>query len=80
MISEVTARGALRFAVFHGTTTAKIFIEFRKGLLHDAPGPVYLMVDGHPATAPARSSRNLGRTTGLHPARHTSITQPNDIV
>ena len=24
--------------------------------------------------------RNLGRTTGLHPARHTSITRPRDIV
>ena len=49
MISAVTARGALRFAVFDGTTTAKSFTEFCKRLVHDTPGPVYLIVDGHPA-------------------------------
>lgn len=49
MISAVTPKGALRFAVFEGTTTAKSFIQFCKRLLHDAPGPVYLIVDGHPS-------------------------------
>jgi transposase len=48
MISAVTPKGALRFAVFEGGTTAKSFIEFCKRLLHDSPGPVYLIVDGHP--------------------------------
>ena len=49
MISAVTARGALRFAVFDGTTTAGSFTESCKRLVHDTPGPVYLTVDGHPA-------------------------------
>ena len=49
MISAVTAKGALRFAVFEGTTTAKSFTEFCKRLVHDTPGPVYLVVDGHPS-------------------------------
>ena len=49
MISAVTARGALRFAVSGGTTTAGSFTEFCKRLVHDTPGPVYLIVDGHPA-------------------------------
>ena len=49
MISAVSAKGALRFAVFEGTTTAASFIAFCKRLLHDAPGPVFLVVDGHPA-------------------------------
>ena len=49
MISAVTARGALRFTVFDGTTTAGSFTEFCKRLVHDTPGPVYLIVDGHPA-------------------------------
>jgi transposase len=49
MISAVSAKGALRFAVFEGTTTAASFIAFCKRLVHDAPGPVFLIVDGHPA-------------------------------
>ena len=50
MISVVSAKGALRFAVVdEGNTTAATFIDFCKRLLHDAPGPVYLIVDGHPA-------------------------------
>jgi hypothetical protein len=49
MISTVTPKGALRFAVFEGTATAKSFIEFCKRLLHDAPGPVYPIADGHPS-------------------------------
>ena len=32
-----------------GNTNAAVFIDFCRRLLHDAPGPVYLIVDGHPA-------------------------------
>ena len=28
---------------------AGVFIEFCKRLLHDTDGPVYLVIDGHPA-------------------------------
>ena len=49
MISVVSAKGALRFAVYEENTNAAVFIDFCKRLLHDAPGPVYLIVDGHPA-------------------------------
>ena len=49
MISAVSANGALRFAVYEGTTNAATFIDFCKRLLHDVSGPVYLIVDGHPA-------------------------------
>ena len=48
MISAVTARGALRFSLINGTLTAPKFIDFCKRLLHDAPGPVFLILDGHP--------------------------------
>jgi hypothetical protein len=49
MISAVTAQGLLRFSTFTGGFTGARFIEFcRKGLA-DAAGPVYLVVDGHPA-------------------------------
>jgi transposase len=50
MISAVTAKGgAQRFAVFDASAhTALCFTEFCARLIHDAPGPVYLIVDGHP--------------------------------
>jgi transposase len=49
MISAVSAKDALRFAVFEGNTNAASFTAFCKRLLHDATGPVFLVVDGHPA-------------------------------
>ena len=60
MISAVTAQGAaavlhlhwqllLRFSTFTGSFTGARFIEFCRKLLADTDGPVYLVVDGHPA-------------------------------
>jgi transposase len=48
MISAVTPQGAMRFATYTGSFTAATFIDFCRKLLADAPGPVYLVVDGHP--------------------------------
>lgn len=63
MISAVTAKGALRFAVYEGTTNAATFIDFCKRLLHDAQGPVYLVVDGHPAHR-ATATKEFAASTG----------------
>ncbi len=49
MLSAVTATGVLRFMIREGGVNAQVFIEFCKRLLADADGPVYLVVDGHPA-------------------------------
>ncbi len=50
LISAVTAKGgAPRFAVFGAAADALTFTEFCARLMHGAPGPVYLVVDGHPA-------------------------------
>ncbi|MFN2535493.1 MAG: IS630 family transposase, partial [Pseudonocardiaceae bacterium] len=49
MVSAVTAQGLLRFSTFTGSFTATRFIEFARKLMADADGPVYLVVDGHPA-------------------------------
>jgi transposase len=62
MISVVSAKGALRFAVYEGNTNAAVFIDFCKRLLHDAPGPVYLIVDGHPAHR-ATAAREFAAST-----------------
>jgi hypothetical protein len=49
MISAVTAQGLLRFTTFADSFTGARFIEFARTLLADSDGPVYLVVDGHPA-------------------------------
>lgn len=62
MISAVSAKGALRFAVYETNTNAQVFINFCGRLLHDAPGPVYLIVDGHPAHR-ATATRQFAAST-----------------
>ena len=64
MISAVSAKGALRFAVYEGSTNAKAFINFCRRLLHDAPGPVYLIVDGHPAHRATATKQFAATTAG----------------
>lgn len=64
MISAVTAKGALRFAVYEGNTNAEVFIDFCKRLLHDTVGPVYLVVDGHPAHRATATTQFVASTDG----------------
>jgi transposase len=64
LISAVTAKGALRFAAFEGKFTAPVFIDFLKRLLHDAPGPVFLVVDGHPVHRSAAVKKFVAATEG----------------
>ena len=49
IISAVSPRGKMRFMVTRGRVTATVFIEFLKRLLINAPGPIFVIVDGHPA-------------------------------
>lgn len=49
MISAVSARGKLHFSFVDGTTTAETFIAYLTKLLHDIPGKIFLIVDGHSA-------------------------------
>jgi transposase len=48
LISAVTAKGKLRFAAYDGHLNGPVFIDFCRRLLHDTPGPVVLVLDGHP--------------------------------
>jgi transposase len=48
LISAVSAKGRLRFAAYDGNLNGPVFIDFCRRLLHDAPGPVFLVLDGHP--------------------------------
>jgi transposase len=48
LISAVTAKGKLRFAAYDGHLNGPVFIDFCRRLLGDTPGPVFLVLDGHP--------------------------------
>ena len=48
LISAVTAKGKLRFAAYEGSLNGPVFIDCCRRLLHDTPGPVFLVLDGHP--------------------------------
>ena len=63
MLSAVSAQGALRFMVHEGTVNTTAFIDFCTRLLRDADGPVYLVVDGHPAHR-ARATTEFVASTG----------------
>ena len=68
MISAISAQGALRFSVFAGTFTAAGFIAFLHRLRHDAEhagaGPVFVIVDGHPAHRARAVDNFVGSTDG----------------
>ena len=64
MLSAVSAQGALRFMIHEGTVNAMVFIDFCKRLLRDADGPVYLIVDGHPAHRARITTEFVASTEG----------------
>ena len=64
MISAVTAKGKLRFSTFTGGFNAEKFIEFCTKLLHDTDGPVFLVVDGHPAHKAKKTKKFVASTHG----------------
>jgi transposase len=48
LISAISARGLLRFMVVKGKVNGPKYIEFLQRLIHNAPRPIFLVVDGHP--------------------------------
>ena len=64
MLSAVSAQGALRFMIHEGTVNAAVFIDFCRRLLRDADGPVYLVVDGHPAHRARATTEFVASTDG----------------
>jgi len=47
MISTITNLGTLRFKVFHGSFTTKVFIDFLGRLIRNSKRKIYLIVDRH---------------------------------
>jgi transposase len=46
MVSAISQRGGIKFMVHEGSMNGETFVEFLKGLLHDIPGKIFLVVDG----------------------------------
>ena len=63
LIAAVTAKGTLRFAAYEGSLNGPVFIDFCRRLLHDSPGPVFLVLDGHPVHR-SKAVRQLAASTG----------------
>jgi transposase len=63
LISAVTAKGALRFAAYEGSLNGPVFIDFCRRLLHDTPGPVFLVLDGHPVHR-SKAVKQFAESTG----------------
>ena len=47
MLSAVSARGELRFMLVKGRVDGAVFAEFLRRLMHSAPDPIFLILDGH---------------------------------
>ena len=63
MISAVSAKGKLHFS-FAGRVSSDGFIEYLKLLLHDVPGKIFLILDGHSAHKSAKTRAFVASTKG----------------
>jgi transposase len=63
MISAVSAKGKLHFT-FAGRVNSDSFIEYLKLLLHDIPGKIFLVLDGHSAHKSAKTRAFVESTRG----------------
>lgn len=48
LISAVSRKGQMHFAVVEGKVTAEVFVEYLRRLIHGRRRPIFLIVDGHP--------------------------------
>ncbi len=49
MISAISTQGKIHFSFLAGNLNSAIFIDYLKKLMHDIPGPIFLIVDGYPS-------------------------------
>lgn len=65
MLSAISPRGEMRFMVHKGTVDNAVFITFLKRLLVGTKGPIFLIVDGHPAHKAKAVQRFVASTNGM---------------
>jgi transposase len=64
MISAVNTRGKLHFSFVDGTLNSAAFIDYLTKLLHDVPGKIFLILDGHSAHRSAETKAFVKTTKG----------------
>lgn len=84
LISAISPLGELRFMCCDGRLTADTFIEFLKRLMHNQPGPVFLIVDGHPVHRSAKVKQFVAGTEGklrlFHLPAYSPDLNPDELV
>jgi transposase len=64
MISAISPRGKIHFSFLPGNLNSEIFIDYLKKLMHDIPGPIFLIVDGYPSHKSKDTLRFVQSTEG----------------
>lgn len=64
LLSAVSPRGTLRFMVHEGRVNADVFLTFLKRLMKETEGPVFVIVDGHPAHRAKKVQHFEAKTDG----------------
>lgn len=64
MVSAVSPRGEIHFSFIEGSTTSQTFVEYLTKLLHDVPGMIVLIVDGHSAHKAKATQEFVASTEG----------------
>lgn len=49
MISAISPQGKFHFSFLSGNLNSTLFIDYAQKLMHDIPGPIFLIVDGYPS-------------------------------
>jgi transposase len=65
MLSAISPNGQMRFMVERGSVTTNVFIEFLRRLMHNAKGPIFLIVDGHPTHKAKKTKQFVESTKGM---------------
>jgi transposase len=63
VISAITNRGRLHFRVFRGRFVTKVYLDFLKRLVQQAPRKPFVIADGHPVHRSAAVKRWLAENT-----------------
>lgn len=64
MISAVSPQGKMHFSFTEGNVNSAIFIEYCEKLLHDIPGKIFLIADGHPSHKSKKTQKFVEGTEG----------------
>jgi transposase len=64
MISAISAQGKIHFSFLQGNLNSELFIGYLKNLMHDIPGPIFLVVDGYPSHKSKETLKFVQSTEG----------------